>query len=72
MKNNKGLYTLIGFVLFSLGILSLLLSMIGIHFYFLTFLDIPGKMFGFIMRLLMIVSGVIIVVFTHTDLEQEE
>ncbi len=68
---NKGILTLIGFLLFCFGILSIVLSMIGIQFSFLAFLDAPGRLFGFVMKLLMIIGGVVIVVLTRTNWQEE-
>ncbi|MBK6620606.1 MAG: hypothetical protein IPH04_17745 [Saprospirales bacterium] len=68
---NKGLFTLLGFLLFILGFLSLVLSMIGIQLAFLLWIDLPGPLFGFLIRLGMIIGGVIIVAVAQTDWKRE-
>lgn len=61
----------VGFVLFVLGITSLVMMLVGVRWAFLTFIDSAGGLFGFVVRLLMIVGGVICVVFANTDWEKE-
>ncbi len=72
MKKNKGLFTLVGFLLFVYGTLALVLSLIGAKLSFLVWLDAPGALFGLIMKLLMIMLGVIIVYLARTDFSGEE
>lgn len=68
---NKGLWRLIGFLLFMLGITSLIMQLVGIRWAFLTFLEIPGRLFAFVAKVLMVMAGVLIVVWTNTDWERE-
>ena len=69
---SKAIYTSIGFILFILGFLALGLSLVGVQLSFLTWIDAPGRLFGFATRLLMIIGGIIIVVLTRTDWREEE
>lgn len=69
---NKGLLTLFGFLLFLFGFLSLVLSMIGIQMAFLVWIDLPGPLFGFLIRLGMIIAGVMIVALAQTDWKREK
>ncbi len=68
---NKVTFTTIGFVFFILGILSIVLSLIGVKFSFLAFIDKPGALFGFLIRLLMVFGGVIIIALAQTNWSQE-
>ncbi|MEO1515108.1 MAG: hypothetical protein AAFV95_08840 [Bacteroidota bacterium] len=68
----KAIWSIIGFGLFIIGMLALCLSMVGVQLSFLTFIDIPGRGFGFLIRLLMIFAGLIIIVLSRSDWRQEE
>ena len=69
---SKALYTFVGFLLFLFGFMALSLSLVGVQLSFLTWIDAPGKLFGFVIRLLMILAGIVIVVLTRTDWREEE
>ncbi len=68
---NKGLYKLLGFTLFIFGFTSLVLQMVGVQWAFLTFLEIPGRLFAFIFKIFMVLAGLILVVVANTDWENE-
>ncbi len=68
---NKGYWLLLGFSLIVFGFTSLVLQLIGVSWWFLQFLEIPGRLFAFIAKILMVLIGVLIVVFAHTDWERE-
>lgn len=72
MTKNKGWITLFGFLLAGTGFLALSLSLVGVKLSFLTWIDAPGPLFGFVMRLLMIVAGFIMVYLAQTDFRGEE
>lgn len=67
----KTIFTAVGFLLFILGTLALVLSFIGAQIAFLQFIDAPGQLFGFVIRLLMIFVGVIMIVLARSDFEGE-
>lgn len=69
---SRAVYTFIGFLLFLFGFMALALSLVGVQLSFLTWIDAPGKLFGFVIRLLMILAGIVIVVLTRTDWREEE
>jgi len=52
--------TLIGFLIFFFGVISLILNIVNLQLSFLTFIDKPGRTFGLIIRLLMVFGGIII------------
>jgi len=66
-----GIWTLIGFVLFLVGFVAIILSFISVKLAFLTWLDVPGPLFGLIMKLVMVVLGAVIIVLSRTDWEAE-
>lgn len=72
MKKNKGWLTLLGFLLAGTGLFALVLSLVGIKLSYLTWIDVPGPLFGFVFRLLMIVAGIVIIFLTQTDFDGEE
>ncbi len=69
---SKAIYTIIGFLLFTIGMMALVLSLVGVQLSFLTWIDKPGRLFGFLIRILMILLGVVIVVLSRTDWREEE
>ena len=68
---NKSILTLIGFLLFLFGSLALVLSLVGIQLTMLTWIDAPGPLFGFIVRLAMIIVGITMVAVVRSDFEGE-
>jgi hypothetical protein len=72
MMKRKGLWTFIGFILFLYGFLALVLSLIGVRLSFLTWIDAPGALFGFVTRILMIMFGIGLVYLAQTDFSGEE
>lgn len=71
MEKYKALLTTIGFFLFIIGFVALILSMIGLKLSYLTWIDAPGPLFGLIVRLVMIFGGIVLVVLARTDFEGE-
>lgn len=63
----KAAWVTFGFLMFILGMVSLVLSLVGLKLAFLTWIDAPGAVFGFIFRILMIVGGVVVVYLSVTD-----
>lgn len=72
MQKNKALITFIGFILVSLGFLALVLSIVGVKFAFLLWIDKPGPLFGFLFRIAMIIVGFVLVYLAQTDYKGEE
>ncbi len=58
----KGWLTVIGFIMFVLGFLSIVLSMVGVQLQFMTWLDHFGKGWGFLGRLLLLMAGILIMI----------
>ncbi|MBK8886967.1 MAG: hypothetical protein IPN46_10610 [Saprospiraceae bacterium] len=63
--------TLIGFIIFSLGILSLILSLVGLNFTFLNFMYNHGVL-TVICQLLMLFGGMVIMYVSRVSDETEE
>lgn len=69
---SKGLQLFLGFTITFLGVLSVVLSLIGVQFAFLLWIDAFGRLAGFVFRLLMIMGGIVIIVLAQTDWKKEE
>ena len=63
----RTLYTALGFVLFILGSLTLLINMVGLNFGFLAFLDNLGQLGSFLVKIGFILGGILIVAFANAD-----
>ena len=64
---SKSIYAIIGFVFIIIGVLSLVLLFVGVQLSFLTWIDAAGRLVGFVIRLLMIMSGFIIITLSQTN-----
>lgn len=71
MSMKRALILSIGFFLFISGFLSLMLMMTGLHLSYLGFLDFFGRGFGFLLRLLMIIGGIVMIYLLNIDNEEE-
>ncbi|MCB0550348.1 MAG: hypothetical protein KDD19_22455 [Phaeodactylibacter sp.] len=69
---NKGIFSLLGFLLAALGFLSIVLSLVGVQFSFLTWLDSFGRLFGFVAKLVMIIAGILILHIAQSDFKGEQ
>jgi membrane-bound ClpP family serine protease len=76
MRSNKGWLTLLGFLLAGTGFLALILSLVGLNLAFLTWIDLPGPLFGLIARIAIILVGMILIYLSQTnfagDIENEQ
>jgi hypothetical protein len=68
---NKSTWLVLGLCLFIFGFTALAMQLVGVQWAFLRFLEIPGHMFAFVFKVLMIMAGIIIVVLSRTDWERE-
>lgn len=64
---NRGIWTLIGFLLFFTGVLALILMLVQLKLSFLAWMDEPSKTVGLILRLIMIFGGGIIMYWSKMD-----
>lgn len=60
MKKTQILTTL-GFLLFIIGFVALVLSLVGIRLSMLVFLDSFGSLASFLIKLVMVVAGIVII-----------
>ena len=67
----KGIYTLIGFLLFIMGGTALVLSLVGLKLSYLLWIDAAGGLIGFMIRIIMMISGIVIAVL-HTGNWRED
>lgn len=72
MTQYKGITTLLGFLLIGAGLLSIILSMIGLQFSFLLWIDGLGRLPGFVLKIVMILAGFIIMYLAQTKGAEEE
>lgn len=69
---NKGLLSLIGFLLFFFGFLSILLSVVGVKLIFLTWVDAFGRGTGFLIKILMVIAGFVVVIVARGEEAQHD
>ena len=69
---NKGVLSILGFALAALGFLSIVLSLVGVQFAFLTWLDSFSRLFGFVAKIVMIIAGILILYIAQSDFKGEE
>ncbi|GIV32045.1 MAG: hypothetical protein KatS3mg030_347 [Saprospiraceae bacterium] len=63
----KALWLLVGFGLFFLGALSIILNMVGVDFTFLAWLDQMGRLTAFLIKVVMAVGGIVIIYLNSVD-----
>ena len=68
IMNRKNLTTIVGFLLFLLGFIGIVINMVGLHFaltdwvsYFL------GSTIGFIFKILLVITGVVLVILANCN-----
>ena len=68
----KGIYTLIGFLLFIIGGTALVLSLVGVKLSFLLWIDAAGGLLGFIIRIVMMIGGIVIAVLSMGNWQEDD
>lgn len=68
----KGIYTLIGFLLFIMGGTALVLSLVGLKLSYLLWIDAAGGLVGFMIRIIMMISGIVIAVLNTGNWREDE
>ena len=68
----KGIYTLIGFLLFIIGGTALVLSLVGVKLSFLLWIDAAGGLLGFIIRIVMMIGGIVIAVLSTGNWQEDD
>lgn len=72
MTNKKTTYLVCGFLLFMFGFLALILQFVGIQFTFLTWIDHFGNLTGFVLRLIMIITGIVFAAHATMNTENDD
>ncbi len=67
----KSVFTILGFILLFLGVLSIVLSIVGTNFIFLSKLEDFGRLPAFVIKCLMIVIGMVMIVISMSNLKEE-
>ncbi|MBR9921122.1 MAG: hypothetical protein GYB31_09805 [Bacteroidetes bacterium] len=67
----KSLFVVLGFALFAFGLLSIVLSLLGLQFSFMTWMDSGSKLLGFVIRLIMMLAGIVTMALAYTDWDRE-
>lgn len=62
---------LAGFLLVVFGLTALVLQLVGAQWAFLQFLEMPGRLFAFVIKILMVMAGFVIFALANTNWEEE-
>ena len=68
---NKTMMLLLGYVLFTLGVTSVVMTLVGTHWYFLGWLEWGGRLLSFLLKIGFVIAGVLLIVLARTDWEKE-
>jgi hypothetical protein len=69
----KNLLTVTGFLLFILGFTGLVVNMVGLPFAITDWIYIiTGRTIGFLFKIVMIISGIVLVVIANTDDKEDK
>jgi hypothetical protein len=68
---NKSLFSIIGFLMFIIGGIALVLTLVGMRLTILSPLESLGAGIAFIVKLLIMVFGIIIVYLARTTTEED-
>ena len=68
---NRPVWTIVGFVMFAIGILSVILALVGLKFTFLNFIYNHGVL-TLIIQLFLLFGGMIILYVSRTSEEEQE
>jgi uncharacterized membrane protein len=59
---NRNIMVAVGFIFFCIGVLSLIVQLVGVQFFFMKWMDAFGPLVSFIIKLVMILGGMTLVV----------
>ncbi len=68
---NKGRWIVLGLLLVIVGITALVLQLVGAQWAFLQFLEMPGRLFAFVAKVIMVMAGFIAIALANTDWEKD-
>jgi len=69
---NKGIVTLIGFIIFLIGFLSILFSIVGLRYTFLKFISDLGGGTSLVIYLIMLFGGIITMYISRMPKEEDD
>ena len=69
---NKNHLTIVGFIMFLLGMISIILSLVGLNLQVLSFIEKLGGGIAFLIKILIAVFGIIMVYLARTYNPEEE
>jgi len=70
--DKKGFFTLIGIIFIGLGFLSMILSLIGVRFTFLAFLENYGRLASLLFKIFLVMGGIIMIALVQDNFAGEE
>lgn len=72
MIKNKNMGMLGGMLLIIFGITAILLQMVGIHWYFLAWIEAPGSLFAFFIKIMMVLTGAVLFFLSNVNWDREK
>jgi hypothetical protein len=72
MLKHRGFLLLASFALFIIGFTALIMMLLGLNWSFLRWMDMFGRGFGMVLRLVLIAAGLVMYVIANTDWEKEK
>ncbi|MEM7104194.1 MAG: hypothetical protein AAF502_13735 [Bacteroidota bacterium] len=67
----KGWLALVGFLLFAFGLFALIMNLVGMELAFLVWTNNISPTFGFLFKIAMMITGVIVMWFNLTNWDEE-
>lgn len=67
----SSLITAIGFIMVGVGLLAIILTFVGLHLSFLKWIDDYNGLLGIVVKILLVMVGMIVIVFSRTNWKEE-
>jgi len=68
---NKGRWIVFGLLLVITGLTAMILQLVGAQWAFLQFLELPGRLFAFVTKVIMVMAGFIIIALANTNWDRD-
>ncbi|MEQ1746877.1 MAG: hypothetical protein ABMA02_15700 [Saprospiraceae bacterium] len=68
---NKGRWIVFGLLLVIVGLTAMILQLVGAQWAFLQFLEIPGRLFAIVAKVLMVMAGFVTIALASTNWDQD-
>jgi len=72
MDTKKIILIVLGFLFAGTGIIAIILSLVGLQLTFLAWADQISRLFGFALKICLLLAGIIIIYMNLTDFQREE